>query len=70
MWLEMFQKIYLKDESLSYINSELSQGGKLSQQLLELDLEKGVVFTYIPKGFNKSDFSDSAESMDCASNFL
>lgn len=60
----MYQKIYLNNGIFSYLRGELTQGGELSQHLLELDLEKGVVFTYIPNGFDLSDHGNYSESME------
>lgn len=60
----MFQRINLNDKGISFVRGELSRGGELSQHLLELDLEKGIVFTYIPIGFDLSDFNDYSESME------
>lgn len=60
----MFQRMQLNGEGVSYLKGELSQGGVLSQRLLEVNFTQGVIFTYIPNGFNISSFSDYSESIE------
>lgn len=60
----MLKKVNLKEESIEYIQQQLSMGGVLSSQLMKLNLYKGSVFTFFPSTFSPHisiDFSESLE---------
>lgn len=54
----------LSDNAVKYIRNELSQGGYLPERLLELDLEQGVVHTYVPIGFTPNSSTDYGDSLN------
>jgi hypothetical protein len=60
----MIKLLKLSEEAFEYIRNELSQGGYLPQRLLELDLEQGVVHTYVPVGFTPNSSIDYGESLN------
>lgn len=60
----MLKRVKLKEDSIEYIQQQLSIGGILSSQLMKLNLYKGSIFTFFPSTFfphTSIDFSESLE---------
>lgn len=57
------KKIKLGENSFTYIRDELAKGGYLSKYLLNTELEKGTVYTYIPIGISLDHITDYGQSL-------